>query len=65
MHDLRARTREGMQVAKAKGRLCRRKPKLNPRQESHLVKLQASYDSLLDYRPTRSAHRGIGDGLRR
>jgi hypothetical protein len=31
------RTREGMKVARAKGRLRGKKPKLSPRQESHLV----------------------------
>jgi DNA invertase Pin-like site-specific DNA recombinase len=35
---IRMRTREGMKVAKAKGRL-RGKPKLSPTQEAHLVKL--------------------------
>ena len=34
------RTREGMKVAKAKGRLRSKKPKLNPRQEAHLVVLR-------------------------
>lgn len=34
-----ARTREGMAVARAKGRLRGRSPKLSPAQESHLVKL--------------------------
>lgn len=34
---IRARTREGMAVAKAKGRLRGKKPKLTPRQEAHLV----------------------------
>jgi DNA invertase Pin-like site-specific DNA recombinase len=33
------RTREGMKVAKAKGRLHGKKPKLSPSQEQHLVKL--------------------------
>jgi DNA invertase Pin-like site-specific DNA recombinase len=33
------RTREGMKVAKAKGRLRGKQPKLNPRQEAHLVGL--------------------------
>ena len=33
------RTREGMRVAKAKGRLRGKKPKLTPRQEAHLVAL--------------------------
>jgi DNA invertase Pin-like site-specific DNA recombinase len=36
---IRARTREGMKVAKAKGRLRGRQPKLTPRQEEHLVRL--------------------------
>ena len=35
----RARTREGMAVAKAKGRLRGKQPKLKPRQEAHLVDL--------------------------
>lgn len=35
----RARTREGMAVAKAKGRLRGKQPKLKPRQEQHLVEL--------------------------
>jgi DNA invertase Pin-like site-specific DNA recombinase len=34
---IRLRTKEGMRVAKAKGRLRGRRPKLNPRQEAHLV----------------------------
>jgi DNA invertase Pin-like site-specific DNA recombinase len=33
------RTRAGMKVAKAKGRLQGKKPKLSPSQEAHLVKL--------------------------
>ena len=36
---IRARTREGMKVAKAKGRLRGKQPKLTPRQEAHLVAL--------------------------
>ena len=35
---IRARTREGMAVAKARGRLKGRKPKLSPAQEELLVK---------------------------
>ena len=35
----RARTREGMAVARAKGRLRGKKPKLSPHQEAHLVEL--------------------------
>jgi DNA invertase Pin-like site-specific DNA recombinase len=37
------RTKEGMRIAKAKGRLRGRGPKLTPAQEAHLVKL---YDSM-------------------
>jgi DNA invertase Pin-like site-specific DNA recombinase len=36
---IRLRTKEGMRVAKAKGRLRGKQPKLNPRQEAHLVSL--------------------------
>jgi DNA invertase Pin-like site-specific DNA recombinase len=36
---IRARTREGMKVARAKGRLRGKQPKLSPAQEAHLVKL--------------------------
>jgi DNA invertase Pin-like site-specific DNA recombinase len=36
---IRLRTREGMKVAKAKGRLRGKQPKLNRRQEAHLVAL--------------------------
>ncbi|KAF0961024.1 recombinase family protein [Rhodococcus sp. T7] len=39
---IRARTREGMRIAKAKGHLKGKKPKLNPRQERHLVELHSS-----------------------
>jgi len=35
----RARTREGMAVARAKGRLRGKQPKLSPKQEAHLVEL--------------------------
>jgi DNA invertase Pin-like site-specific DNA recombinase len=36
---IRTRTREGMKVARAKGRLRGKQPKLSPMQEAHLVKL--------------------------
>jgi DNA invertase Pin-like site-specific DNA recombinase len=36
---IRARTREGMAVARAKGRLRGKKPKLSSKQEAHLVEL--------------------------
>ena len=39
---IRLRTKEGMRVAKAKGRLRGKKPKLNVRQEAHLVSLMAA-----------------------
>jgi DNA invertase Pin-like site-specific DNA recombinase len=39
---IRMRTREGMKVAKAKGRLRGKQPKLSPRQEAHLVELHAT-----------------------
>ncbi|GAA0503782.1 helix-turn-helix domain-containing protein [Microbacterium kitamiense] len=39
---IRARTREGMAVAKAKGRLRGKKPKLSTKQEAHLVALYRS-----------------------
>jgi DNA invertase Pin-like site-specific DNA recombinase len=41
---IRPRTREGMKVAKARGRLRGKKPKLNRRQEAHLVSLVHSGD---------------------
>jgi len=39
---IRMRTREGMRVAKAKGRLRGKQPKLNVRQEAHLAALHRS-----------------------
>jgi DNA invertase Pin-like site-specific DNA recombinase len=39
---LRARTREGMQIARSKGRLKGRRPKLSAAQERHLVALHAA-----------------------
>jgi len=36
---IRARTRAGMAIAKAAGKLRGRKPKLTPSQEKHLVQL--------------------------
>jgi DNA invertase Pin-like site-specific DNA recombinase len=41
---IRLRTREGMKVAKAKGRLRGKQPKLKPRQEAHLVALYEGGD---------------------
>jgi len=39
---IRTRTREGMAIAKAAGKLRGRKPKLTPSQEKHLVQLHRS-----------------------
>jgi DNA invertase Pin-like site-specific DNA recombinase len=39
---IKLQAREGMKVAKAKGRLRGKQPKLSPRQEAHLVELQAA-----------------------
>jgi DNA invertase Pin-like site-specific DNA recombinase len=39
---LRMRTREGMAIARKKGRLRGKKPKLSPQQEVHLVSLHAA-----------------------
>ena len=39
---LRMRTREGMAVARAKGKLRGRQPKLSTAQQAHLVKLHGS-----------------------
>ncbi|HEU5118084.1 MAG TPA: recombinase family protein, partial [Isosphaeraceae bacterium] len=39
---IRMRTREGMKIAKAKGRLRGKRPKLSPRQEAHLVALHGA-----------------------
>lgn len=36
---IRARTREGMQIAKAKGKLRGKQPKLSKAQETHLISL--------------------------
>ncbi len=41
---IRARTREGMKIAKAKGRLRGKQPKLSPKQEAHLAGLHASVE---------------------
>jgi DNA invertase Pin-like site-specific DNA recombinase len=39
---IKMRTREGMKVARAKGRLRGKQPKLSARQEAHLVTLHAA-----------------------
>ena len=41
---IKMRTREGMRVAKARGRLRGKPPKLNPRQEAHLLALHRAGD---------------------
>jgi DNA invertase Pin-like site-specific DNA recombinase len=40
----RMRTREGVKVPRAKGRLRRKQPKLSARQEAHLVSLYRGGD---------------------
>ena len=46
---LRMRTREGMAIARAKGRLKGKQPKLSPRQQAHLVALhQANEHTISD-----------------
>jgi DNA invertase Pin-like site-specific DNA recombinase len=57
---LRMRTREGMAVARARGKLCGKPPKLSARQQAQLVALHASGEQSLadlaeifsDSRPT-------------
>ncbi len=49
---IRLRTREGMKVAKAKGRLRGKQPKLNPRQEAHLVSLCTAASTAARRSPT-------------
>src|SRR2546421_7244906 len=39
---IRLRTREGMKIAKAKGHLRGKKPKLSPKQEAHLMALHGA-----------------------
>ena len=41
---IRLRTREGMKIAKAKGRLRGKQPKVNLRQEAHLAALHRAGD---------------------
>jgi DNA invertase Pin-like site-specific DNA recombinase len=41
---IRLRTREGMKIARAKGQLRGKQPKLNPRPEAHLVALHRAGD---------------------
>jgi hypothetical protein len=52
---IRLRTKEGMRVAKAKGRLRGKQPKLNPRQEAHLVSLYRQGEPAPPNWPTASA----------
>jgi DNA invertase Pin-like site-specific DNA recombinase len=59
---IRARTREGLAVAKAKGWLRGKKPKLTSRQEAHLVSLARAggvalraYSEICDAEPLDSA----------
>ena len=48
---IRMRTREGMKVAKAKGRLRGKQPKLTPAQEAHLVELSRAGRSSASWCP--------------
>src|SRR5450759_711285 len=62
----RMRTREGMAVAKAKGRLRGKPPKLKPKQEAHLVDLwrAGSLDSAVDGGAGDAEHLGeLGGGV--
>ena len=54
---IRLRTCEGMKVAKAKGRLRGKQPKLNPRQEAHLIVLHRTGEHSTPSSPTCSASR--------
>lgn len=45
---IRTSTREGMKIAKAKGRLRGKQPKLSARQEAHPVALHQHVDGLED-----------------
>jgi len=60
---IRLRTREGMKVAKAKGRLRGKQPKLNSRQEAHLVALHRAGEhstAELGDRAPAPVHRTLG-----
>lgn len=52
---IRLRTTEGMKVARAMGRLKGKRPKLNARQEHHLIRLYDSGDYSLPSSPPCSA----------
>jgi len=54
---IRLRTREGMRVAKAKSHLRGKQPKLNPRQEAHLVALHRAGEHSTDELGDSSASR--------
>ena len=53
---LRMRTREGMAVARAKGKLRGKQPKLSARQQRELARMAATGD-YTDRRPRRAVHR--------
>lgn len=60
------RTREGMKVAKAKGRLRGKAPKLSPTQETHLVGLyRAGQHTTAELAELFSADAAPGGGGRR
>jgi DNA invertase Pin-like site-specific DNA recombinase len=60
---VRMRTREGMKIAKAKGRLHGKKPKLNARQEAHLVALHRAGGRAHQRRAGRTVRSGPLDGV--
>lgn len=55
---------KGMKVAKAKGRLCGKQPKLNTRREAHLVRVE-QHRRALRCRAGRPVRRLVLDGLSR
>src|ERR1039458_5698182 len=59
---IRMRTREGMKVARAKGRLRGKQPKLSPTQEAHLVSLYAAGEHTIGELEESLLHHAL-DGL--
>ncbi len=58
---IRMRTREGIKVAKAKGRLRGKQPKLSPTQEAHLVKLYRSGEHTISELEELVPHHSLDD----
>jgi len=59
---IRMRTREGMKVAKAKGRLRGKQPKLSATQEAHLVKLyRAGEHTIIELEKLFPVHHAVHD----